>query len=255
MTKDDGGSRVKGKVAVITGGRGDLGSACAELLAREGAQVASFDVSGERRFPDHDRIREYDVDVTDEDGVNQAVGRVQQELGPIDVLVNAAGIIGRPSPSHESTPEEFDRIFNINVKGLWLMTRAVVPGMMELRRGSVINFSSTHGITGGKSVPLYHATKGAVRLLTKADAHTYGEYGIRFNSIHPGSMRTTMSSSAANASAVGPEAYYAQLLGSNAIKRQGEPMEVAQGVLYLASDESAFSTGSELVIDGGYTSI
>ena len=118
-----------------------------------------------------------------------------------------------------------------------------------------MNFSSIHGITGGKNVPLYHATKGAVRLLSKSDAAAYGEYGIRVNSIHPGSMDTRMSRISAERSPIGLEAYYRQLVGGNPLPRQGKPSEIAYAVLYLASDESRFTTGAELVVDGGYTAV
>jgi NAD(P)-dependent dehydrogenase (short-subunit alcohol dehydrogenase family) len=127
--------------------------------------------------------------------------------------------------------------------------------MIDKGAGSIINFSSIHGITGGRNVPLYHATKGAVRLLSKSDAAAYGSYGIRVNSIHPGSMNTRMSRRSAEQSDIGAEAYYKQLVGSNPLPRQGQPAEIAYGVLYLASDESRFTTGSELVIDGGYTAV
>jgi len=247
--------RVAGKVVVITGGSGDLGRATARLLAGHGATVVNFDRApadgGWGELPVSDRI----VDVTSEVDLLDAVADVVAEHGAPHVLVNAAGIIGRPAPSHEATVEEFDRIFGINVKGVWLATRAVVPHMIAAGRGSIVNFSSIHGLTGGRTVPLYHATKGAVRLLSKADAAAYGEHGIRVNSVHPGSMRTRMSRSAAENSAVGPEAYYRQLVGGNPLPRQGEPDEIAYAVLYLASDESGFTTGTELVVDGGYTAI
>lgn len=245
--------RVQGKVVVVTGARGDLGSACVRLLAQEGAQVASLDRPGVPGVVEHRSVVEYDADITDAEDVAATVARVAEELGAPDVLVNAAGIIGRPAPSHESTEDEFDAIFDVNVKGTWLMTKHVVPHMIEKQAGSIINFSSIHGITGGRNVPLYHATKGAVRLLTKSDAAAYGEHGVRVNSIHPGSMDTRMSRRSAENSPVGPEAYYEQLVGGNPLPRQGKPVEIAYGVLYLASDESGFSTGSELVIDGGYT--
>lgn len=245
--------RVAGKVAIVTGGSGDLGSAVVRLLAHHGARVVSFDLAASIDQQVDARVSTINLDITDADQVERAIARVITEVGTPDILVNAAGIIGRAAPSHESTSEEFDRIFNINVRGTWLMTKYAVPGMIAAGRGSIINFSSIHGLTGGKSVPLYHATKGAVRLLTKADAATYGEYGIRVNSIHPGSMNTRMSRASAQMSPIGPEAYYRQLVENNPISRQGEPDEVAYGVLYLASDESRFSTGSELVIDGGYT--
>ncbi|WP_262107526.1 SDR family NAD(P)-dependent oxidoreductase [Arthrobacter sp. Marseille-P9274] len=248
-------SRVSGKTAIVTGGRGDLGSATAALLARHGARVASLDVAGIPSTATDENISEFDVDVTSEDSVSEAVRRVRDELGSPDILVNAAGIIGPAGASHTASVADFDTIFNVNVKGVWLMTKHVVPGMIEKGSGSIVNFSSIHGITGGRNVPLYHATKGAVRLLSKSDAAAYGSYGIRVNSIHPGSMDTRMSRRSAEQSEIGAEAYYKQLVGSNPLPRQGKPDEIAYGVLYLASDESRFTTGSELVIDGGYTAV
>lgn len=248
-------NRVAGKTAVVTGGRGDLGSATVRLLAEHGAKVASLDMAGTPPAVSHSEVTEYDVDVTKEDSVAAAVARIRNDLGDPDILVNAAGIIGPAGASHTASVPDFDLIFNVNVKGVWLMTKHVVPGMMENKAGSIINFSSIHGLTGGRSVPLYHATKGAVRLLSKSDAAAYGAHGIRVNSIHPGSMNTRMSRRSAEQSDVGAERYYRQLVGSNPLPRQGEPDEIAYGVLYLASDESRFTTGSELVIDGGYTAV
>jgi len=248
-------SRVAGKTAIVTGGRGDLGGATAALLAEHGAKVASLDVAGIPAGATHENISEYDVDVTSEDSVAETIRRVTDDLGAPDILVNAAGIIGPAGASHTATVSDFDTIFDVNVKGVWLMTKHVVPGMIEKGAGSIINFSSIHGITGGRNVPLYHATKGAVRLLSKSDAAGYGSHGIRVNSIHPGSMNTRMSRRSAEQSEIGAEQYYKQLVGSNPLPRQGEPDEIAYGVLYLASDESRFTTGSELVIDGGYTAV
>lgn len=249
-----GGGRVAGKTVIVTGGSGDLGRATVELLVAEGARVASLDL---RAAPERDSgaVASFGLDVTDEQQVAATVEAVVRTLGAPDALVNAAGIIGPSGPSHTASLTDFDTIFGVNVKGTWLMTKHVVPHLIEAQRGSIVNFSSIHGLTGGKAVPLYHATKGAVRLLTKADAVTYGEHGIRVNSIHPGSMNTRMSRASAEASPVGPEAYYRQLIGRNPLPRQGEPVEVAYGVVYLVSDESRFTTGSELVIDGGYTAI
>lgn len=245
--------RVEGKVAIVTGAAGDLGGATVRLLAEQGARVAALDV----RLPDNpwenEAITSFEVDVTDEDSVAKTVVAVVEKVGEPDILVNCAGIIGRPAPSHESTVEEFDRVFDVNVKGVWLMTKHVVPHMIDRKKGSIINFSSIHGLTGGANVPLYHASKGAVRLLSKSDAVTYGPQGIRVNSIHPGSMRTKMSRQSAEGSPLGAEEYYRQLVSGNPLPRQGEPDEIAYGVLYLASDESGFTTGTELVIDGGYT--
>jgi NAD(P)-dependent dehydrogenase (short-subunit alcohol dehydrogenase family) len=254
-TKESMARRVAGKIAVVTGGRGDLGSATARLLAENGATVASLDRAGTAAAVTHPGITEYDVDVTDESSVVEAIRRIGAAHGTPDVLVNAAGIIGPAGASHTATVDDFNLIFDVNVKGVWLMTKHVVQGMIRQQSGSIINFSSIHGLTGGRNVPLYHATKGAVRLLSKSDAAAYGVHGVRVNSIHPGSMNTRMSRRSAEQSDIGAEAYYKQLVGGNPLPRQGEPDEIAYGVLYLASDESRFTTGSELVIDGGYTAV
>jgi NAD(P)-dependent dehydrogenase (short-subunit alcohol dehydrogenase family) len=214
-----------------------------------------LDRAGTPAGGNHPGITEYDVDVTDESSVARTIGKLSGELGAPDILVNAAGIIGVAGASHTASMEDFNAIFDVNVKGVWLMTKYVVQGMIAKQSGSIINFSSIHGLTGGRNVPLYHATKGAVRLLSKSDAATYGAHGVRVNSIHPGSMNTRMSRRSAEQSEIGAEAYYRQLVGSNPLPRQGEPDEIAYGVLYLASDESRFTTGSELVIDGGYTAV
>lgn len=247
--------RLAGKTAVVTGGRGDLGSATVRLLAEHGATVASLDMAGTSATVKHPNVSEFDVDVTSEDSVAATVAEINRQMGAADVLVNAAGIIGPAGMSHTASVSDFDLIFNVNVKGVWLVTKHIVPGMITRNAGSIINFSSIHGITGGRNVPLYHATKGAVRLLSKSDAAAYGAHGIRVNSIHPGSMNTRMSRRSAEQSDVGAEEYYRQLVGGNPLARQGEPDEIAYGVLYLASDESRFTTGSELVIDGGYTAV
>lgn len=245
--------RVAGKVAVVTGANGDLGGATARMLAKEGARVAALDLKLRDAPWNSEAITPFAVDVTEETSVADAVAAIVETVGVPDVLVNCAGIIGRPAPSHEASVAEFDQIFDVNVKGVWLMTKHVVPHMIGRKKGSIVNFSSIHGLTGGSNVPLYHASKGAVRLLSKSDAVTYGPDGIRVNSIHPGSMRTAMSRRSAEGSALGPEEYYRQLVSGNPLPRQGEPDEIAYGVLYLASDESGFTTGTELVVDGGYT--
>ena len=245
--------RVAGKVAIVTGGSGDLGAAVIRMLTAEGAAVANLDRAAPQQSWGTETVADWALDITDAAEVDQAVRDVVAELGAPDVLVNAAGVLGRPAASHESTEAEFDAVFGVNVKGTWLMTKHVVPHMIRRGRGSIVNFSSIHGLTGGANVPLYHASKGAVRLLSKSDAVVYGPHGIRVNSIHPGSMRTRMSRSSAERSPVGAEEYYRRLVAGNPIARQGEPDEIAYGVLYLASDESSFTTGTELVIDGGYT--
>ena len=246
--------RVADKVAVATGASGDLGAACADLLVQNGAEVARLDrvpaaASAQRR----DAPASWQVDVTVGDEVHRVIEQVVSAFGRLDVLVNAAGVLGKTGPSHLAEEADFDAVFDVNVKGTWLVTKHAMPHLIRSGRGSVVNFSSIHGLTGGANVPLYHASKGAVRLLSKADAVTYGPHGVRVNSVHPGSMDTRMSRDSAARSNVGPEEYYRNLVSANPLARQGDPAEIAHAVLYLASDESGFTTGSELVVDGGYT--
>ena len=186
-------SRVAGKTAIVTGGRGDLGSATAALLAEHGAKVASLDVAGIPAAAAHKNISEYDVDVTSEEASPTPSAGSPRTSAPRTSWSTPPESSARPEPPTPPPCTDFDTIFNVNVKGVWLMTKHVVPGMIEKGAGSIINFSSIHGLTGGRNVPLYHATKGAVRLLSKSDAAAYGAHGIRVNSIHPGSMNTRMS--------------------------------------------------------------
>lgn len=249
------GERVAGKKAIVTGGRGELGAATVRLLAAHGATVAVLDRTEPTEADQIDGVHQLVADITSEADVERAVAAAVREIGAPDILVNAAGVLGPGKPSHEVTVEEFDQVFDVNVKGTWLVTKHVVPYMTARGSGSIVNFSSIYGITGGTSVPMYHATKGAVRLLTKADAATYGPQGVRVNSVHPGSMNTSMSKGAAERSPLGAEEYRHRLVGNNPLPRQGEPIEIAYAVLYLASDESSFTTGAEFLVDGGFTAI
>ncbi|MBE9376033.1 SDR family oxidoreductase [Saccharopolyspora sp. HNM0983] len=245
--------RVAGKKAIVTGASGDLGGPCAALLARHGAEVACLDTVPPGGSAPADGLHHWQVDVTEGAEVHRVVEEVAAAFGGVDVLVNAAGVLGKAGPSHLADEDDFDAVFDVNVKGTWLVTKCAMPHLIRSGRASVVNFSSIHGLTGGSNVPLYHAAKGAVRLLSKADAVTYGPRGVRVNSVHPGSMNTRMSRDSAARSGIGSEQYYRKLVSGNPIARQGEPDEVAHAVLYLASDEAAFTTGSELVVDGGFT--
>ncbi|MFD4249315.1 SDR family NAD(P)-dependent oxidoreductase [Amycolatopsis thermoflava] len=233
-------NRVAGKVCVVTGAARGLGAAIARLLTENGASVTGFDVTGDQS-----------VDIRDETQVAQAMRSVVEEHGRIDVLINNAGIAGPRKPSHEVTVEEFDNAFAVNVRGTWLCTKHAVPHMPD--GGSIVNMSSMYGLVGNSMLPVYHATKGAVRLMTKADAATYAPRGIRVNSVHPGSIETGSAGSIRQDEAA--REYNARTLASIPLGRRGEPLDVAYGVLYLASDESRYTTGAELVIDGGFTAV
>lgn len=242
--------RVDSKVCIVTGAASGLGAAIGKLLREEGATVIGFDVS----TPTTTDELLWTVDVSDEEHVGTAVARVAERFGGIDVLVNNAGIPGPRKPSHEATLEEFEHVFGTNVRGTWLCTKHVVPHMLE-NGGSIVNMSSMYGLVGNSMIPLYHATKGAIRLLTKADAATYAPHRIRVNSVHPGSIDTGSAASVRADTTARAQEYNRRTLASIPLGHRGEPLDIAYGVLYLASDESRYVTGSELVIDGGYTAV
>jgi NAD(P)-dependent dehydrogenase (short-subunit alcohol dehydrogenase family) len=252
-------NRVEGKVAVVTGGALGLGLATAELLAAEGAKVAILDVldadgktAAEAITAQGGVAHFWHVDVTDEVAISKCFDEVKAKWGPITVLVNNAGIAGANKPTHELSQAEWDHVMDVNVKGVFLCTKHAVPQMFEVGKGSVINLSSIYGLVGAPDAPPYHASKGAVRLMTKTDAMIYAARQIRFNSVHPGFIWTPMVNGFLSGSG-DVEGGKKALESLHPLGHIGEPSDVAYGVLYLASDESKFVTGSELVIDGGYT--
>lgn len=239
-----------GRIAIVTGGAGGVGSAVAQLFADEGAKVAVFDMKEEG--PAAASLYRK-VDISDENAVREAVAVVTAKVGLPDILVNAAAIAGSGAPTHEATAEDFDKVFAINVKGTFLCTKYVIAGLLLAGRpGSIVNISSTYGVVGNADIPLYHGTKAAVRLLSKCDAVTYAEKGIRSNSIILGSTRTDMTIAAMNASPEGAQ-YVRNLIAAHPIKRQAEPIEIARVIAFLASDLASYVTGADIPVDGGYT--
>jgi NAD(P)-dependent dehydrogenase (short-subunit alcohol dehydrogenase family) len=252
--------RVEGKVTIVTGGASGLGKASCLLLAGEGAKVAVADVNDEAGQETAAEIegnggiaRYWHIDVTDESNISKAFSEIDKEFGGINVLVNCAGISGKDKPSDELTEREWDRVIKVDLNGVFLCTKHAVPYIKKAGGGSIINFSSILGLVGGGD-PAYHAAKGAVRLLTKSDAFYYGKYNIRVNSVHPGYISTPMFEGLVNHFPEVPETVKNNLCALTPLGRIGRPDDIAYGVLYLASDESSFVTGSELVIDGGVTS-
>jgi NAD(P)-dependent dehydrogenase (short-subunit alcohol dehydrogenase family) len=253
-------SRVVGKVAIVTGGGLGIGRATATLLAKEGAKVAVTDILDDEGAAVAKDIRDsggeasfWHMDVTKEEEVRSVFADICERLGGIDILVNNAGIAGVDKPTHEITGDEWDRVMRVNVKGVFLCTKHAVPVMKSAGRGSIVNLSSIYGIISAPDLPAYHASKGAVRLMTKTDALLYARDNIRVNSVHPGFIWTPLVEDLARESEEGLEAFREHLDELHPIGQVGQPEDVAYGVLYLASEESKFMTGSELVIDGGYT--
>jgi NAD(P)-dependent dehydrogenase (short-subunit alcohol dehydrogenase family) len=247
--------RLAGKVALISGGARGMGAVEARLFAKEGAKVTIGDL-----LEDEGRKLEAEIaaaggeaifvhlDVTSEAEWQHAVETTVSRFGKLDILVNNAGISGR-GRVEDTTVKAWDQVMEVNAKGVFLGTKVAIPAMRACGGGSIINISSQLGLVGtDHSSPQYQASKGAVRLLTKATAVQYAKEGIRANSVHPGPVVTPMT----EAARADPERYKI-MLSRIPMGRYGQPEDVAFGVLYLASDESTWVTGSELVIDGGWT--
>lgn len=252
--------RVQNKVVVVTGGSRGIGKAACQLLAQEGANIAVTDIIDdegqelvEQITADGGKAKYWHLDVVNEKDVKQVFAEIKEQFGVITVLVNNAGIAGSDKPTHELTEEEWNKVMNVNVKGVFLCTKHVIPDMQQAGGGSIINLSSIYGLVGAPDIPPYHASKGATALMSKTDALLYAKQNIRVNSVHPGYIWTPLVEDLAKRSGQGVEAFRNQLASLHPVGHVGEPMDIAYGILYLASDESKFVTGSELVIDGGYT--
>ena len=249
--------RLAGKVALVTGGASGMGQSEAMLFAREGARVVVADLlepegrqvvekiqgaGGQSRF--------VKLDVTEEAAWDAALGTTRQAFGKLDVLVNNAGISGTFDPDTMSTAA-WDMLMNVNAKGVFLGMKYAIPAMREAGGGAIVNISSISGFVGQSMVHMaYNASKGAVRIMTKAAAVQYATDGIRVNSVHPGflpPMRTSKASA-------DPD-WRARMLKAVPMKREGRVEEVAYAVLFLASDEASYITGTELVVDGGYLAV
>ena len=247
--------KLTGKVALISGGARGMGAAEARLFVSEGAKVVIGDVleaqgreveaeikagGGEAVF-----VR---LDVTNEADWQRAVETAVSQFGQLHILVNNAGVSSQ-GRVEEVTLEEWNRVMDINSTGVFLGTKTAIPAMRRSGGGSIVNISSQLGLVGtDNSSPQYQASKGSVRLLTKTTAIQYAQDGIRANSVHPGPIETPMTEARRADPAVRE-----LTLSRIPLRRYGQPDDVAKGVLYLASDDASFVTGSELVIDGGWT--
>ncbi|WP_281974653.1 SDR family NAD(P)-dependent oxidoreductase [Halobacillus litoralis] len=247
---------VEGKVAIVTGGGTGIGKETAVTLAKEGATVVVTDVNEESGKNTINEIEEnggqslfVKQDVTSEEDWRTVVAKTVNQFHSIDILFNNAGIFVI-KPLVETEVEEWNHLMNINVTGPFLGMKHVLPIMQKNKSGSIINSSSNAGLFGAAGLSLYSASKGAIRILSKSVAMEYASHNIRINSIHPGYIKTQMIE------------YAAQVANKQAedqsslvpLKRLGTTQEVANMVLYLASEKSSYVTGSEFVIDGGVSS-
>jgi NAD(P)-dependent dehydrogenase (short-subunit alcohol dehydrogenase family) len=252
--------RLRDKVIAVTGGAQGIGRACVERATEEGAAVAVLDVldqEGAALIADlraRGRAVEYwHCDVAHEADLKSALDGAVKRFGALHGLVNNAGIAGVNRPTHEITEAQWDAVQSVNVKGVFFATKHALPHFFRAKGGSVVNISSIAGLVGLASVPPYHAAKGAVRLMTKNDAIQYASKQIRFNSIHPGYIWTAMVENHLKTSSPNLEAAKASVAAAHPLGRMGSPDDIAWCAVYLLSDESAFVTGAEFVIDGGYT--
>ena len=243
--------RMDGKVAIVSGGASGIGAAHVRVLAAEGAKVIAGDLQEDKGQAVVEEVNKnggeaafFCLDVTREEDWGNAVKEAVSRFGKLTTLINNAGIYW-PRGTEEETVEGWNTMISVNQTGVWLGMKAAVPAMREAGGGAIVNISSLYGLIGSPGSISYHATKGAVRLMTKSAALEYVKQGIRVNSIHPGQIDTPILGD------LTPE-MDAQIKEATPMGRLGRPEEIAYGSLYLCSDEAAFTTGAELVIDGGW---
>ena len=246
--------RLDGKVALVTGGARGMGQSEVSIFAKEGAKVVVADVleAEGRKVADGlgDAGRFVRLDVTSEAAWQEAIAATLSSFGKLDILVNNAGISGTFDPDTLSV-SAWDRLMDVNAKGVFLGMKHAIPLMEKAGRGAIVNISSVSGFVGQKWIHMaYNASKGAVRLMTKSAAVQYARSGIRVNSVHPGVM-PAMSTSKATAD----PAFREKMLQGVPMRREGRVEEVAYAVLFLASDEASYITGTELVVDGGWLAV
>ena len=255
-------SRLIDKVAIVTGSGKGMGRAMATLFASQGAAVAVTDVSESDGLETVRLIEEqggraafWRLDVSDEAEVSSVFEQVTATFGKLDILVNNAGISGVDKPTHEVTEAEWDAVFAVDVKGVFFCTKHAIGHLRANGSGSIVNISSIYGLVGSHEMAPYHAAKGAVTIMTKKDAVTYGRDGIRVNSVHPGTILTPFVRELAERGEGGLRGYLDIMEPKHPIGHVGEPEDVANAVLFLASDEARFVHGAALVVDGGYTAV
>lgn len=243
--------RLAGKVAVITGGGSGIGAAMARMFCDEGAAVVVADISGGQdqvAAAIGDRCVAVHCDVTSSADVQAALATAVSRFGRLDILCNNAAIDGPMAPAGEYSEEDFDAVWAVNGRSVFVGMRYAIPIMLQTGGGSIINTASIAAVVGCPTMVSYCASKGAVLMMTKTVAAEYATQGIRVNAICPGPVKTGLTMHM-------PDAYIDAVRNASPMKRMADPSEIASLAVYLASEESSFMTGSELLIDGGYTAV
>ncbi|HEX8065886.1 MAG TPA: SDR family oxidoreductase [Thermoleophilaceae bacterium] len=244
--------RFAGRVALVTGGAGGIGAATCRRLAAEGARVAVTDVNvdGAREVAGEVEGRPYELNVADDGSVRSAVAAVEEELGPVDVLVNNAGY-DEFGFFVNSDGEMWDRVVGVNLRGVMAVTHAVLPGMQQRRRGRIVNIASEAGRLGSPGSAVYSGAKGGVIGFTKAIAAESARYGVTCNAIAPGPIETPLLMAAPEFLGEQGERLVRNMVGKTVLGRLGQPDEVAAAVAFLASDDASYVTGESLGVSGG----
>jgi len=252
--------RFEKRVVLITGGSSGIGFATAREFLKEGARVAITGRNGprlskaKRALDRHGDVLAIRGDVSKASDARRFVRGTERDLGALDVLVNNAGIYLQKL-THRVTEREYERVMDINLKGAFLCTKYALPGMIRRRRGSIVNVSSDSGLVATPEASIYCASKGGLILLTKVLAVDHAKEGIRVNAICPGEVETPMLERDAKASGLPYNEYLRKLVAPYPMKRAAKPEEIARGILFLASEDSAFMTGACLSMDGGWTAL
>jgi 3-oxoacyl-[acyl-carrier protein] reductase len=242
--------KLKGKIAIITGGAAGIGFATAKTFLQEGASVAICDVNSERiatavsDLSTLGTVKGYTTDISKKDQVEGMIKEVLAAFGRIDILVNNAGIT-QDAQFYKMTEEQFDRVINVNLKGTYLMSKAVVNSMIEQKYGKIVHLSSVSAFNGNFGQTNYAATKAAIMGMTRVMGKELGKYGINVNAVAPGSIMTDMYNAV-------PEEAKQKKLATIPLRRYGTPEEAANLIAFLASDESSYITAQTIVIDGGF---